>query len=218
MPLTDDEWRDLLAQIEPIAASVGHRCNASPTVRDELADSAATHVFEHIEQYDPMKSAFRTWCRTVLRNHCVSLIRREATRVKGAKRHADRVRQAHEQRLLDEPPPTPLESAEDEAAQARRRPIDIAASLERYLQPVDRILLAVYAELSAACGPATLARWCEEAGGVDPAALGPIEALGKSKRKQALAGLLGEKVDWVRQRIFRAIRRLRDRGIGSAQG
>lgn len=215
MPLpTDDEWRELLAQIDPIVISVGRRCNASPTVRDELAASAVTHVFERIEHYDRTKSGFGTWCRTVLKNHCISLIRSEAAQTKRVKRHADHVARTHEQRLLDDPPPTPLESAEDEATKGRQPALDVAATLERHLQPVDRILLAVYAELCAACGPATLARWCEEAGSVDPAALPGIEALAKSKRRQALAGLLGEKVDWVRQRMFRAVRRLRDLGIG----
>lgn len=215
MPLpTDDEWRELLAQIEPIAISVGRRCNASPTVRDELVGSAVTHVYERIAHFDPAQSAFRTWCRVVLKNHCISLIRSEASRTRRVKEHADHVARIHEQRLLDEPHPTPLETAEDEAERSRRRPIDVATTLEQHLQPVDRILLAVYAELCAACGAATLARWCEEAGGVDAAALPAIEALAKSKRRKALAGLLGEKVDWVRQRMFRAVCRLRDRGIG----
>lgn len=214
MPLpTEDEWRELLAQVEPIAITVGRRCNASPTVRDELLSSAVSHVYERYDHFDPQKSAFSTWCRTVLKNHCISLIRSEAARTKRTKRHADHVARAQEQRLLDEPPPTPLEVAEEEAAKARRRPLDVSATLERHLQPVDRVLLVVYAELSTACGSATLARWCEEAGGVDATALTAIEALAKPKRKQALALLLGETVDWVRQRMFRAVQRLKDRGI-----
>ena len=217
MPLpTDDEWRDLLAQIEPIAITVGRLCNASPTVRDELTGSAVTHVYERIAHFDPQQSAFRTWCRTVLRNHCVSLIRSEASKTKRTQRHADHVARDHERRLLDEPPPTPLEAAEDAAAKTRHPPIEVAATLERHLKPVDRILIAVYAELCSACAAATFARWCDEAGGLDAAALRAIEGLATSRRKAALADLLGERVDWVRQRIFRAVRRLRDCGIGGA--
>lgn len=219
MPLpTDDEWRALVPQIARIAEFVGHRSNASPTVRDELEASAVTYVYERIAQFDRNVSAFSTWCRTVLKNRCVSLIRSEAVRRKRVQGHADAVSQEHEQRLDDDPPPTPLEIAEDDAAKAHRPRLDVVDVLERHLvQPIDRILIVVYAELCEACGDKTLTRWCDEAGGVDAAALRSIESLQQRSRKRALATLLGEKVDWVRQRIFRAGRLLKQSGVGGSE-
>lgn len=210
---TNDEWHALLPQIERIAVSVGRRNNASPTVRDELESSAVAHVYQRITHFDPTRATFSTWCQTVLRNHCVSLIRGEASRTNRGKKHAESVAHEHQQRLAGAPPPTPLETDEDQAAAARRPQVNVPEVLERHLQPIDRILLVVYAELSPACGEETLARWCTEAGGVDSAALRAIETLPKARRKQALAGMLGESVGWVRQRIFRATQRLKDRGL-----
>ncbi|MFM8498124.1 MAG: sigma-70 family RNA polymerase sigma factor [Planctomycetia bacterium] len=214
---TDDEWRVLLPQIARIAAVVGQRKNASPTVRDELAATAVVHVYERIQHFDPARATFATWCRTVLSNHCVSLIRREAAHAKRMQRHADHVAHEHEQRLHDDPPPTPLEAQETRAEQARRPRFDIVEALEKHLQPIDRILIVVYAELCSQCNAETLARWCVDAGGVDAAALPAVEALPKMKRKQALAALLGQKIDWVRQRIFRASKRLKEHGVGGAE-
>lgn len=211
---TDDEWRGLIPQIERIAIAVGRRTNASPTVRDELASSAVTHVFDRICRFDKTRASFPTWCTAILKNHCISLIRREASQAKRAKGHADIVAREHQRRLQDDPPPTPLESDEDGASGALRPRLDVVETLERHLQPIDRILIAVYADLCATCGAETLARWCLDAGGVEATALAPIEALPKTKRKQALAALLGEKNDWVRQRMFRAGRRLKERGLG----
>jgi len=215
MPLpTDDEWRGFLPQIEQIAETVGRRTNASPTVRDELVASAVAHVYERITHFDPQQSAFRTWCWTVLKNHCISLIRREAVQRKRMQGHVDYVAHEHAKRLLDDPSFSPLEAQEYLADEARRPRLDIVRVLEENLQPIDRILLVGYAGLCAACGDSTLARWCVEAGDVDAAALTAIEALAKTKRKKALAGLLGEKVDWVRQRIYRATVLLKECDLG----
>jgi len=216
MSPTDDHWSEWLPQIGRIAASVGRRTNASRTVRDELEGSAVTHVYERIAHFDPTRGAFSTWCQTILRNHCVSLIRGEASRINRGRRHAEDVAHKHEQRLAEAPPPTPLEVDEDRAAADRRPKIDVVATLERHLQPIDRVLLVVYAELCSTCGDATLGKWCIAAGGIDRAGLLTIEKLPKARRKQALATLCGESVGWVRQRIFRAARRLKERGVGEA--
>lgn len=219
MPLpTDDEWHALVPQIAMIAESVGRHSNASPTVRDELEGSAVAHVYERISHFDHSLGGFPTWCRTVLKNHCISLIRCEAVRRKRVQGHADDVAHEHEQRLHDTPPPTPLEIHEAAAAEAHRPRLDVVDVLERHLvQPIDRILIVVYAELCAACGDETLARWCRDAGDVDAIALRAIEALPQRSRKQALAKLLGEKVDWVRQRMFRAGKLLKQHGVGGAE-
>jgi RNA polymerase sigma factor (sigma-70 family) len=209
---SEEESQLLIPQIERIARRVARRLNASPSVRQEFDADAVGHVFEVIDRFDAERASFGTWCQTVLRNHCVTLIRREAGRRKLIENVGNAAAIEAERRLGEGPPPSPLEERENRPPQ-----IDVAKLLEERLQPLDRLLFATYAEVLSACAAETVERWCREAG-CEQAALRAIEALPRSQRKNRLAAALGENIDWVRQRIYRAVQRLKAGGIGGGGG
>jgi len=215
---TDDEWRLLLPQIERIARSVANRCNASRTVRDEFAASAVSHVYAVYEKFDPGIASFRTWCGTVLRNHCVNLIRSEARGRKALDKLRDCAVEREAERLDAPPPPSPAEERETQAEQAAAQrggsAVGLVERLEKLASAQDRILVAAYYGVLSACGAETVDRWCREAGWAHAESLRALEQVPRTKRKRAIAGIVGSSADWVRQHIFRAIGRLKDGEVG----
>ena len=173
------------------------------------------HVFGVYEKFNPSIAAFPAWCDTVLRNLCVSLIRKEAVRYK----LADNVREslslgAHAREAED---PTQVAIAEQEARAANAAPgpnVDIVALLEKLPSPQDRLLIAAYQGVLSACEAEVVERWCQESNWDHAAALLALEQLPRQQRKQAVAQIVGARVDWVRQRIFRAVQRLKTDGNG----
>jgi RNA polymerase sigma factor (sigma-70 family) len=210
---TDEEWRSLIPQIERIARRVANRCNASPTVRDELADEAVGHIFRVYDKFNPAIANFSAWGDTVLRNLCVTLIRKEAAR----RRLADNVRQSLSSDGHVPQPGGPVrlpesEQAERAANEASVPRIDIVALLKRLPSPQDRLLLGAYQGVLSTCEAEAVNRWCRDANWDHAAALTALEELPRQQRKQAIAHIVGAKVDWVRQRIFRAVQRLKNDG------
>jgi len=215
---TEDEARRLIPQIQRLARAAANRLNASPVVRDELDAEAVGHVFGVIDTFDPRLASFSTWCFTVLRNRCVTLIRQEAARRNLGKKLGQRKALDAERHQSEGAGMSPLEAVEDAAEREARRPrFDIVQVLERHLKPNDRMLVAAYAGLLAACCPEVVDRWCREAKWNHAVAFQATANLPQRQRKEALAGIVGEKVDWVRQRIFRALRRLQDREFGDGK-
>lgn len=214
---TDEEARDRTPQILGIAKQVANRLNASTTVRDELYDAVLGHVFAVMHTYDPTKARFSTWCYTVVRNQCVTLIREEARRTKLYKKARGRAEVDEERQLKAGPAASPLEEREQDERNAAGKGFDFVPLLDRHLQPIDRLMLAAYLGVLSTVGDDVVVRWCREAGRDDAARLTVVEQLPKSQRKHAIAHALGEGLGWVRQRIFRAVQRLKDRGFGGQQ-
>lgn len=214
---TDDEIRERTQQIERIARQVANRLNASSTVRDELYDAAVGHVFAVIHTYDHTKAKFSTWCGTVIRNQCVTLIRQEAKRKKIIKK-ARGVAEVDEERQLRAGPATSAMEEREEGARATTAAgFQFVPLLDEHLRPLDRLMLAAYLGTLSTVGAEVVARWCREAGHEGAASLAGVEQLPTSQRKAAIAGVLGESLGWVRQRIFRAVQRLKERGFGGPQ-
>jgi RNA polymerase sigma factor (sigma-70 family) len=210
---TDEEARQLAPVIERIARQVANRQNASRTVRDELAGEVVGHVFSVIHTFDPSVAKFSTWCYAVVRNHCVTLIRQEARRRGIAEKARDAAKIDEERQLLEGPAPSPAEEREEAELRAGRPRFDLVPLLDAHLQPIDRLLLAGYVGLLSAVDGDVVDRWCRDAERPDAAGLTEIEGVPKSQRKQAMARILGEKLGWVRQRIFRAVQRLKQQGL-----
>lgn len=203
---TDDQWQELLPQIEKIALRVATRLNASAGVRDELLSEATSHISDAIKSFDPDKARFSTWCKTVLRNLCVSQIRKEAVR---------RTRQAKYGESVARGLAAQWRGGPEEIAEKPR--FDLVEVLERHLLPTDRLLLATYAGVLADCGAEAVEGWCREAECADLEALRTVDALPKVNRKQALALVFGQKLSWVAQRIFRSIQAIKRGGIGRTE-
>jgi RNA polymerase sigma factor (sigma-70 family) len=214
---TDDEIRDRTQQIERIARQVANRLNASSTVRDELYDAAVGHVFSVIHTYDPTLAKFSTWCYTVVRNQCVTLIRQEAKRNKIVKKARGVAEVDEERQLRSAPTASAMEESEEEARASAGTGFQFAPLLDEHLKPIDRLMLAAYLGVLSTLGDDVVARWCREAGHEGAASLAGVEQLPTSQRKEAIAAVLGESLGWVRQRIFRAVQRLKDRGFGGLQ-
>lgn len=202
---TDEEALELKPRIERIARSVATRSNASRTVRDQLYDDAVGHVFSVYHKFDPQVASFSTWCFTVLRNHCVTLIREEARKSKHLKRARDAAKVEDERRHQEKPAPSPAEEQEDRVPR-----VDLVALFDRHLDPLDRLLVAAYEGLLKRFGSVIADRWCREAGRGDAAAWLAIESLPQTQRKRAEAALIGENIDWLRTRIWRAMQTLKD--------
>lgn len=201
---TDEEALQLKPQIERIARSVATRLNASRTVRDQLYDDAVGHVFSVYHKFDPQVASFTTWCFTVLRNHCVTLIREEAQRWKYLEHARDSAEIEDEHRHREKPAPSPAEEREERVPRT-----DLVALLDRHLEPLDRLLLAAYEGLLQRFGTEVADRWCREADRADAAAWRAIESLPQKQRKRAEAKLLGEEIDCVRTRLWRAMQKLK---------
>lgn len=209
--MNEEEWRQSIPLILRIARWVANRVNASVTVRDELLAEGVTHLWRKIHLFDPTQATFRTWATAVLHNLCVSMIRKEATRRNLINKARTEAQIEQERQLREGPAPSGPEQEE-----ARRPRFDIVETLDRLRHPIDRILLGAYAGVISSCRPDVVERWCREAGFEHAAALHGIEALPRARRKRALATLVGQTSDWVRQRIFRATQVLKDEGFGGA--
>lgn len=205
-PISDEEARRLVPHIERIARQVANQLNASRWVRDALAQDAVGHVFTVYHKFDPAIASFGTWCHTVLRNKCVSLIRKDAGRRRAMGGLHDEASIAEERQRREGPV-----SSADEPLVERPLPF-LLARFEMYLVPLDRLLLGAYQGLLSRFGVEVVHRWCRADKRDGDAAFLEIETMPQNKRKQALAQLFGETSDWVRQRIFRAVEKLR-RGL-----
>jgi len=208
---TDEEWRSLIPQIERISRRVANRCNASRTVRDELANDAVGHIFAVYGKFNAAIASFPAWCDTVLRNLCVTLIRKEAARY----RLADNVRDSLslEGQASQRGGPAQLSEsghADLAANEASASNVDIMALLEKLPSPQDRLLLGAYQGVLCKCNPEAVDRWCRDAGWDHAIVLRALEQLPRQQRKRAIAQIVGAKVDWVRQHIFRAVQRLKN--------
>lgn len=215
---TDDEWRPLIPQIDQIARRVANRCNASQMVRTELADEAVGHMFSVYEKFNPAIASFSAWADRVLRNLCISLIRREAVR----RKLTDSFREFLSQKGQASQPVGPAELSESGSAdQASHESLlsngDIEALLEKLPSAQDRLLLGAYQGILSVCDAEAVDRWCRDSGLDHAGPLRALEQLPRQQRKQALAHIFGATVDWVRQRIFRAVQRLKTDGQGGDQ-
>lgn len=210
-PIPDDQWLPLVPRIERLANRVATRKNASPTVRDTLLAEAVTHVFDKRDAFDGALGAIEPWCWRVLANLCVSLIRNEAAE----NRRRARYRSAEEYRQAGQLRPrraSPTDGSPDDFEERQRPRPDLVAFLERLPQPMDRLLLATYAGVLDDCGHAVVNRWCHEAKCDRASDLLGIATMPKRERKRALAETLDRQHDWVRTRIYRALRMLQDGG------
>jgi RNA polymerase sigma factor (sigma-70 family) len=214
---TDEEIRDRTQQIERIARQVANRLNASSTVRDELYDAAVGHVFAVMHTYDPTVAKFSTWCYTVLRNQCVTLIRQEAKRRKIIKKARGVAEVDEERQLRSGPAASAMEVREEGVRASTATGFQFVPLLDAHLKPIDRLMLAAYLGALSTVGDEVVARWCREAAHEGAASLAGVEQLPTTQRKEAIAAVLGESLGWVRQRIFRAVQRLKERGFGGLQ-
>jgi DNA-directed RNA polymerase specialized sigma24 family protein len=216
MPLTDDEWRELLPQIERIISAVGLRKNASPTVRDRLEEEAVPHLLKVIDQFNPKVASFSSWCKTVLGNFCVTLIRKEATARKRFGLYRDEFLHTHATEMRGQGWRAPPDEDEHDDAAAPPPRIDLVPVLEARLAAIDRLLVATYFGVLDFCGPAVVDRWCRDATCDKADELRRVAALPKRERQRATAEALGRKHDWVRTRIYRAMQQIGDVEFGES--
>jgi len=198
------DWAALIPEINKIARAVGRRKNASYLVRDELGALAQSFVYKQSGYYDPSKASFGAWCRTVLGNKCVDLIRKEATRTGAIGELVDRANDAvHDANL----PVDEIEIPE----------VDWFDLYQRKLRAIDRILMSLDLEQCSRCPEGTMASWLQEANLPGEFPVVELEKVQQRDRNRAIAEALlrvagseltpkavKTKMDSIRTRLFRA--------------
>lgn len=195
-PMTDANWANHGEAITRIANSVARRLNMTPETKQEFVESVNFKVFLVWDHFDPEKGVFDGWCATVLTNHGVSLIRKYAN---------DRAAKTFLRLTTSvEQPPSDELDRHDEASRA----VD---QLESYVGGLDRIIVAIDCTLLGRLPDDRVKSWLTAATLSSDFQWRGLEAIDrKSERRAALAKALQQSEGWLRQRINRALRKLRE--------
>ena len=200
-PPNDNEWDDRKRIVEEQAAQIASKLNMIPLTRDEFLAGALAWIVEKDYRFDPTKGKFSPWSYRVLYNHGVDVIRRGAhdLDLKKAMQHETRRALARNARL-DRTGPEP-----DEAP--KRDPADI---LEQHVTGEDRVLLAIDVCLLGRLAPDRVEDWLRRAELPADFPWQDLEAIKKqADRRGALAAALGQDDGWLRQRIRRALLKIK---------
>jgi hypothetical protein len=200
-PPNDTEWDDRRQIVEELASRVASKLNMIPLTRDEFLSGATAWIVEQEHRFDPEKGTFGPWCYRVLYNHGVDVIRRSARDLdlKKEKRYETRRALARNARL-DRTGPEPDEAPE-------RDPVDI---LEQHVAGEDRIFLAIDVCLLGRLAPDRVEVWLRQAGIQADFPWQDLEAIEKqADRRSALAAAIGQDDGWLRQRIYRALQKIK---------
>jgi len=78
----ENAWRELQNHYRNFIYYFLHKLNVRESDLDDIAQEVMITLSSKLENYDPDKGLFRTWLRTVVRNHTLMFFRKESTRNK----------------------------------------------------------------------------------------------------------------------------------------
>lgn len=203
-PMNDEDWEQYEATINQIAQRIARRLKMTPATQREFLESIQYKLVTVWDRFDPQMGEFGGWCWQVLRNHGVSVIRTNGRPPgnnmfdgDGGDLEAD-PRENHEDRIATQ--------------ELANNAVD---ALERCVSGLDRVLVAIDSQLLGRLTPERADRWVNEANLPAEFSWRDIEAIpDKAERRRTLAAALDRDVNWVRQRINRALGRIRC-GLGN---
>lgn len=199
--MTDQDWDQYGATINEVATRIAGSRRMDPATKSDFLESIPFKMVTAWDNFDPEKGEFGAWCTRVLSNHRVSVIRKHARWNNmaddiGVDLEADR-REDHVEGI------------------ARRELANNAVdALEHHVKGFDRLLVAIDCQLLCRLTTERAARWLRDAETLPPEfRWRDIEAIpNPAERRRALAAALGHDGNWLRQRINRALRRIRRDG------
>ena len=82
----EEAWREIQEHYQKFIYFFLHKLRVREADLDDIAQEVMIALSTKLSSYDREKGAFRTWLRTVVRNHTLMFFRRESTRSKYTER------------------------------------------------------------------------------------------------------------------------------------